>query len=57
MEYLNTINKEEFESAKQRRLRLQLLAATGAVVENRLPFGIGGSGLYLKSPQEQVMQI
>ncbi|MCA9379732.1 hypothetical protein KC675_00985 [Candidatus Dojkabacteria bacterium] len=57
MEYLQKVDNPEHETAEQRRLRLQLLTATGAVVENRLPLGIGGSGLYLKNGQEQVMQV
>lgn len=57
MEYLLQVENSEHESAEQRRLRLQLLVATGAVVANRLPFGLGGSGLYLRNPQEQVMQV
>jgi len=57
MEYLQQVDSPEHETAEQRRLRLQLLVATGARVVNRLPLGIAGSGLYLENPQEQVMQI
>lgn len=57
MEYLQCVDNPEHENAESRRLRLQLLAATGAKVLNRLPLGIGGSGLFLESPQKQVMQI
>ncbi|HRN86418.1 MAG TPA: hypothetical protein PKU78_02810 [Candidatus Dojkabacteria bacterium] len=57
MEYLQQVDSPEHETAEQRRMRVQLIVATGAVVHNMPLFGLGGSGLYLKNPQEQVMQI
>lgn len=50
-------NPGDKETMYQRRLRMQLLVAAGAKIENRWLSGVEGSGLYFESPRGQVIQI